>query len=113
MIREVRPAAPVARIALPVTDSRFDLPDIVLARQPVTADEAAAAAIAYADEHAPTRAQHGAVARVAYRTLLAFDAAALIGATPAPPRTYGLGIADLHALMAGQPTALDRALAAR
>ncbi|WP_396288752.1 hypothetical protein [Curtobacterium sp. KT1] len=111
MIRDERPL-PQRAITLHILDHRGPLPDLVLARQPITGEEAAAAALAYADEHAPTPTRWEATARAAYRTLVAYDGAALIGGRPVEHPTYGIGLADLRARMQGEPSALDRRIAA-
>ncbi|MFL0357833.1 hypothetical protein [Curtobacterium flaccumfaciens] len=109
MIRDDR-ALPKRTVTVRVLDNKGPLPDLVLARQPVAGEEAAAAALAYADEHAtPTRWE--ATARAAYRAIVAHDGAAMIGGRPVSHPTYGLGLADLRARMQGKPSAIDRALA--
>lgn len=113
MIRDER-VLPRRAVTLTVADHMGSLPDLVLARQPTNGDEAATAAVAYADAHAPNRITHERFARAAYRTVVAYDAAAVIGnAEDAPNQTYDLGVADLHALMAGEPSAIELALADR
>jgi hypothetical protein len=100
--------------AQPIVLPIHELPDLRIARQPRTGAEAAEVALAYADQHSPSRSRYQATARAAYRTVVAYDAAALIGnAESAPNQSYGLGLADLHAVMRREPSPIDVALADR
>ncbi|WIE67094.1 hypothetical protein [Curtobacterium sp. MCLR17_054] len=110
MIRDERPL-PQRAITLHVLDNKGPLPDLVIARQPRSGDEAAAAALAYADEHAPSPARWEATARAAYRALVAHDGAAMISGRAVEYPSYGIGLADLQARMRREPSAIDRALA--
>jgi len=110
MIRDERPL-PQRAVTLHVLDNKGPLPDLVIARQPRSGDEAAAAALAYADEHAPSPARWEATALAAYRALVAYDGAAMISGRAVEHPTYGVGLADLYARMRDEPSAIDRALA--
>lgn len=113
MIRDERPL-PQRAVTLHVLDTKGSLPDLVIARQPRNGDEAAAAALDYADEHAPTPSRWEATARAAYRALIAYDGAVMIsGGRSVEHPTYGIGLADLQACMRRQPSAIDRAFADR
>ncbi|WP_412160841.1 hypothetical protein [Curtobacterium flaccumfaciens] len=111
MIRDERPL-PQRAVTLHVLDHKGPLPDLVIARQPRNGGEAAAAAIAYADEHAPSPSRWEATARAAYRALVAYDGAAMISGRAVEHPTYSVGLADLQARMRREPAAIDAALAA-
>jgi len=107
----IRPGEAQAAEAEPIVLPIHGLPDLRVARQPSTGDDAARIAIAYADAHSPSQHRWEATAHAGYRALNAYDAAAMIGGRPAGHPSYGLGLADLYARMRDEPSAIDRALA--
>lgn len=107
----IRPGEVTAAEAEPIVLPIHGLPDLRVARQPRTGDDAARIAIAYADAHSPSQHRWEATARAAYRALIAYDAEAMIGGGRAVAHpSYRIGLADLQARMRRQPSAIDRAL---
>ena len=110
----IRPGEVQAAEAEPIVLPIHGMPDLRVARQPHTGDDAARIAIAYADAHRPSQHRWEATARAGYRALVAYDGAAMIGGGRSVEHpTYGIGLADLHARMRREPSAIDAALAAR